>query len=166
MKVFKFTLIAVFVACSPVQKRQVDPALVDATAEEIIQKIDAQKGEKPVLINFWATWCIPCVEEFPYIMELKETYGEEFELIFVSGDFDDARPAAELFLKEHNVNFISYFKQGNDNEFIEAISDNWSGALPYTMVIDIEGNITAEWEGKAEYETFEKELLKVIKTES
>lgn len=136
--------------------------LVDTNATELVSQIESYKGEKPVLVNFWATWCIPCIEEFPYIMKLKENYGDEFELIFVSGDFEEAKEEAKEFLKEQNVNFTTYYKTGKDNEFIQTVSDTWSGALPYTVIYSRDGSISAEWEGKAEYEKFEQELLKVI----
>ncbi|MBO6524520.1 MAG: TlpA family protein disulfide reductase [Balneolaceae bacterium] len=136
--------------------------MVDATASEIVQKVASFEGEKPVLVNFWATWCIPCVEEFPYIMELKEKYDDEFELIFVSGDFTDAKEEAKQFLKTQEVDFTTYYKIGNDNEFITTISDTWSGALPYTVIYGKDGTVSAEWEGKQEFDVFEEELLRAI----
>ncbi|MEX0843867.1 MAG: TlpA disulfide reductase family protein [Balneolaceae bacterium] len=142
-----------------------DQILVDATACEILEKVTEYKGEKPVLVNFWATWCAPCVEEFPYIMQLKEKYEDEFALIFVSGDFEEARDDAEAFLKKHGVDFETYFKVGKDNEFITTISNKWTGALPFTIVYNKQGEVSASWEGKAEFETFESELLNVISEE-
>lgn len=142
-----------------------DDILVDATAEEINAKIAEYKGEKPVLVNFWATWCAPCIEEFPYILELREKYEGQFKLIFVSGDFEEAREEAEQFLKKQGVDFETYFKVGNDNEFINTISNEWTGALPFTIVYNKAGEVTAQWEGKAEFETFESELLNVLNEE-
>ncbi|MEX0721493.1 MAG: thioredoxin-like domain-containing protein [Balneolaceae bacterium] len=141
---------------------QGDEILVDATAEEILEKIAIHQGEKPVLANFWATWCAPCIEEFPHLMELREKYEGQFELIFVSGDFREAREEAKEFLREQGVDFETYFKVGKDNEFITTISDEWTGALPFTIVYNKAGDVSAAWEGKAEYETFESQLLKVI----
>lgn len=146
--------------CSASDTNQV---LVDASAEEIVTKIRSFQGDKPVLVNLWATWCVPCIEEFPHIMEMKKKYGDDFELIFVSGDFPEAKEEAKTFLKSQDVNFTTYFKVGNDNEFITTLSDTWSGALPFTVIYDKNGNISTEWEGKAGLETFESELLKVIK---
>lgn len=139
-----------------------DQILVDATAEEILDKVAQHKGEKPVLVNFWATWCAPCIEEFPHILQLREKYKEKFALIFVSGDFEEAREEAEAFLKKQGVDFETYFKVGKDNEFISTISNEWTGALPFTIVYNKAGEVSASWEGKAEFETFESELLNVI----
>lgn len=46
--------------------------LIDATAEEIMEVVHEQENKKPVLLNVWATWCAPCIEEMPYILELNE----------------------------------------------------------------------------------------------
>lgn len=140
-----------------------DKILVDATADQIMAKVAEYEGEKPVLMNFWATWCAPCIEEFPYLMELNEKYEGQFKLIFVSGDFREAREEAEAFLQKQGVDFETYFKVGKDNEFITTISNEWTGALPFTIVYNKEGEVTTSWEGKAELEKFESELIKVIK---
>ena len=161
MKKLFVLLLIVSTGCSQSKPQEV---LVDASATDLVQTVASYEGEKPVMVNLWATWCIPCVEEFPHIMELKKKYNDEFELIFVSGDFDEAKEEAREFLKSQEVDFTTYFKVGNDNEFISTFSDTWSGALPYTVIYDKNGEISAEWEGKAEYEKFESELLKVINT--
>ncbi|MEQ9089920.1 MAG: TlpA disulfide reductase family protein [Balneola sp.] len=159
MKYLAIFLTVLLFGCSQPKEQEL---MVDTNATELVSQIESYKGEKPVLVNFWATWCIPCIEEFPYIMKLKENYSDEFELIFVSGDFEEAKEEAKEFLKEQNVNFTTYYKTGKDNEFIQTVSDKWSGALPYTVIYSKDGSISAEWEGKAEYEKFEQELLKVI----
>jgi thiol-disulfide isomerase/thioredoxin len=139
-----------------------DNILVNATANEVLKKVAEHKGEQPVLVNFWATWCAPCIEEFPHLMELNEKYEGQFKLIFVSGDFEEAREEAKAFLKNQGVDFETYFKVGKDNEFITTISNKWTGALPFTIVYNKQGNVATSWEGKAELETFESELLNVM----
>lgn len=139
-----------------------DEILVDATADQIVAKIAEFKEEKPVLVNFWATWCAPCIQEFPYILKLKEKYEGKFKLILVSGDFEESRDEAEAFLKKQGIEFETYFKVGKDNEFINTISNEWTGALPFTIVYNKEGEVSSYWEGKVEFETFETELLKVL----
>lgn len=156
---FVITLLLLF-GCTSTQEKKI---MVDTSATELVNHIESFKGKKPVLVNYWATWCIPCIEEFPYIMKLKEEYGDEFELIFVSGDFEEAKEEAKEFLKEQNVDFTTYYKTGKDNEFIQTVSESWSGALPYTVIYSKDGSVSVEWEGKAEYEQFESELIKVIK---
>lgn len=138
------------------------PVLEDANADQILELIESQKGEKAVLLNVWATWCGPCREEFPYLMDLKKKYSDQFKLILVSGDFKDARSEAIDFLEEHGVDFTTYFKKESDQSFINKLSDNWTGALPFTVIVGMNGEVTAQWEDKADFSTFEKELLKAI----
>ena len=59
--------------------------LLPTTASEINQKIKSYKGNKVVLLNIWALWCVPCVEEFPMIVDLDKEI-DELEVIFVSAD--------------------------------------------------------------------------------
>lgn len=132
--------------------------LENVTGNELQQVIDTYRGEKAVLINVWATWCAPCVEEFPEIVRLQHNYPENLQVIFVSGDFDESRGKALAFLKEHKVDWTTYFKVGDDQEFIETISDEWSGALPFTKVISINGEVINSWEGSADYEKFERNI--------
>ncbi|MAL16489.1 MAG: alkyl hydroperoxide reductase [Balneola sp.] len=158
MKTFLvFVLILMFGITTPGDK-----ILVNATADQIVEKIAEFKNEKPVLVNFWATWCAPCIEEFPFLMKLNKEYEGQFKLIFVSGDFEEAREDAVAFLKKQGVDFETYFKVGKDNDFITTISNEWTGALPFTIVYNKKGEVSAAWEGKAEFETFESELLNVI----
>lgn len=155
-------LVLGFTACSMSVSAQ---ELTDASAADILTMVKENAGTQPVIVNFWATWCAPCIEEFPYLMKLNDKYGGQFKLIFVSGDFDEARNEAITFLDNQGVTFETYFKKGKDHEFITTISDKWTGALPFTIVYNKEGKVTASWEGKAEYEKFESELLNVINEE-
>lgn len=139
-----------------------DPLLKDVTADELQQIVDSYQGKKVVLINVWATWCAPCIEEFPHIVELQRNYPEQLKVIFISADFEENRSKALSFLKEHNVDWTTYFKTGKDQRFIEALSAKWSGALPFTKVIDKDGSVVASWEQSAKYSTFEKHVKTAI----
>ena len=78
--------------------------------------------------------------------------------------------AGLIFLDRHlritepnQLDFTTFFKQGKDNDFITGISEKWSGAIPYTLIIDKDGVTHTEWEGKADYQDFQNALLEVIK---
>ncbi len=136
--------------------------LKDTTGEELQEVIRSYQGEKAVLVNVWATWCAPCIEEFPYIVDLKQEYEDELHVVFVSADFPSQRDKALEFLKEQNVDWATFFKTGKDQPFIEALSNDWSGALPFTKVLNKEGKVIASWEQGAEYEKFERYIKKAI----
>lgn len=140
-----------------------EPALLkDADGDEIQDVIDSYEGEKAVLVNVWATWCAPCVEEFPEIVEIQRKYADKLQVVFISADFPENRDDALEFLKKHDVDWTTYFKTGKDEPFINAISQEWSGALPFTKVVDIEGNVIAHWENKASFDTFDKHVKQAI----
>lgn len=139
-----------------------DPLLENATGSEIETIVNSYQGKKAVLINVWATWCAPCVEEFPEIVKLQRAYPEKLKVIFISGDFPDSRARALAFLKKQDVDWTTYFKTGDDQEFIESVSPNWTGALPFSKVIGIDGEVVASWEQSATYEKFERHVKTAI----
>ncbi|MGM0589399.1 MAG: TlpA family protein disulfide reductase [Bacteroidota bacterium] len=132
------------------------------TASQIDSVVKQYRGEKAVLVNLWATWCGPCVEEFPHIVELQEKYEDQLKVIFISGDFTDPYVEVPKFLKEYKVDWTTYLKTGNDQEFIPAVDPTWSGALPFTKIYDKQGNVVARWENSADFETFHKHVKNAI----
>ena len=137
--------------------------LQEATADDIITAVAQYKGKKAVLVNYWATWCAPCVEEFPMVMELSKEYADEAVVLFVSGDWLDEKESALEFLEKHGVKGLSFIKNQKDNEFINGIHKNWSGALPFTIVYGKNsGYVVDSWEAKKPETRFIEALNKAI----
>lgn len=136
----------------------------EATAEDILATVAEFKGEKAVLVNFWATWCAPCIEEFPMIVDLSEQYADEVKVLFVSGDWLDYKKRARNYLRERGVVGLSFIQNQKDNEFINGIHKDWSGALPFTIVYGKKsGNVVDFWERKRSKERFVNAIEKAIK---
>jgi thiol-disulfide isomerase/thioredoxin len=153
-------MVAVLPACAAGEPAE--PELVDATAATVLEAV-REPGAKAVLVNVWATWCLPCREEFPDLMQLRHEYADRgLRLVLVSGDLDVDRQAAGRFLADQGVDFPTYFKQQDDMEFIDGLDPRWSGALPATFLYDSAGSLHDFWEGKASYETLEEKLLAVL----
>ncbi len=98
----------------------------------------------PVLVSFWATWCVPCVEEFPDILRIRDVYAHRgLTVVLVSIDRPaDAATKVSAFLRKHDVRFTTYVKtKGNDEGFINMVSRDWSGALPATAIYDSQGTL-------------------------
>jgi len=140
-----------------------NPLLKDVNGDALQKIIESYKGERAVLVNVWATWCAPCVEEFPELVKLQREFPEQLRVVFVSADFPDSRDRALQFLREQNVDWTTYFKTGNDQPFIEALSSTWSGALPFTKVLGKNGELVASWEQSADYEKFKQNVQTAIK---
>ena len=108
--------------------------------------------DKPLLVNFWATWCKPCVEELPHFVKLAGEHPEDMTLWLVSLDFQEETLRA--FLESHEMNVrVIYLTNGlRDPDWIGQIDDSWSGAIPASLAlnpsVDIrqfqEGSFTAE----------------------
>lgn len=135
-----------------------DSLLVDLSPESVEGIIPAST-DGVTLVNVWATWCAPCIKEFPYLVQLQEKYPEELDIIFISADFPEDKPRAIEFLRNQGVNRTTYLKSGRDLPFIAALSENWSGSIPFTQLILPDGTIFAEWSGEADLERFEEIFL-------
>ena len=128
-----------------------------------LRSVIAAPGASAVLVNVWATWCLPCRKEFPALLRAAAEYrARGVRLVLISADFDDNTAAAREFLARHGVDFPSYLKTGPDMEFIDALSPKWSGALPATFVFDGAGTLRDFWEGETTYETFSARVRTVI----
>jgi thiol-disulfide isomerase/thioredoxin len=112
-----------------------------ADAPVIKQAIAAQRGHV-VLVNFWATWCGPCVAEFPAIVQVSRTYRSRgLRVIAVSADqLKDKQTKVVPFLIKQRVDFPVYLQQSTDPEnFIDAFDPTWQGDLPRTLIYDRQG---------------------------
>ena len=141
-------------------KKSISVELIDqAKLEEII----SDRNNKILLINIWATWCIPCREEFPDLVKLSESYKSKIDIIAISVDFEDQLNSKVLpFLESVDVNFpiyISNFK--NDEQLIKFLNIEWSGALPATFIYSDNGEQIKFLEGKQSYESFSSIISKL-----
>lgn len=128
-------------------------------APEQVQEALVRRRGKVVLVNVWATWCLPCREEFPDLMRVHRELGPQgLDLVLISADFEAQKDAARRFLSEQGVDFVTYRKNGTDQAFIEAVDPGWSGALPATLVLRRDGSKAAFWDGLASYE----ELVRAV----
>lgn len=105
-----------------------------ADLEAVMKKND----DKLYVINFWATWCRPCVLELPEFMEVNDAYrnNPRFKMILVSLDVaKEAETTVRAFLKKRKMDVDVYLLDDNKrmNEWIPAIDKNWSGAIPATV---------------------------------
>ena len=107
------------------------------------QAIAAQRGHV-VVVNFWATWCGPCVAEFPYLVKLQHRYGGQGLVVMaVSADTRrDVPTKVQPFLTKVRANFPQYLQQSKDPEdFIDAFDPSWYGDLPRTFIYDRNGRL-------------------------
>ncbi len=119
-----------------------------------VQQLIANDSDKLRLINVWATWCAPCRLEYPEFVILHRMFGaRDFE--FISLSVDDVKKRDKLldFLKETNSSLPNYVYSAEDKyEMIEAVDEQWNGALSYTLLIEPGGNVIWNHQGTVDFQ--------------
>lgn len=138
------------------------PLLQPVTPAELAAVLRAP-GARLSVVNVWATWCEPCVREFPDILRAgREAAPRGVRTVFVSVDFEAERPSAEAFLRGQGVDFTTYVKSGDDQAFIDGLSREWSGSIPATMLFDAQGNLRYFREGDIDHATLSAAIDAVL----
>lgn len=143
------------------------PAMIEASAQTIVNEV---KKSKVTLVNIWATWCEPCRDEFPVLIEMRRKFQDRgLNVIFVSADFASQKNEAVAFLQQQGVDFTTYIKNEEDSQFITTLYPEWTGAIPATLIFDQNGAILNQWQGAASRDEFEAAIeaaLEKTKTSS
>ena len=95
-------------------------------------------SEKKIkIINFWATWCVPCVKELPFFEEYAKA-NSNVEVLLVSLDFaEDAHTKILNFIKKRGISSeVVVLDDPNANAWIDKVDPNWSGAIPFTIIFN------------------------------
>ena len=130
---------------------------------EALEPLLHMKDDKTYVINFWATWCKPCVDELPYFEELNAEYKDKnVEVILVSLDFPDKIKAQLLpFVWTNELKSrVLVLDDADQNKWVTAIDPSWSGAIPATIIYNKDKR--EFYEQSFDKETLVKELKKFI----
>ena len=130
-----------------------------------IEKIIAE-SKTPLIINMWATWCLPCIEELPYFQnEVAEHSKDSLQLILVSLDFKESFPSGIVkFMNKRKITApVVWLDETNADYFCPKIDAKWSGAIPATLFINNKTGYRKFVEGKISPEQLKKEIRAVLK---
>ncbi len=138
-----------------------EPVNLEPADEKFIRDLLANKTEKLLLINVWATWCGPCVTEFPDLININRMYrGRDFEFINVSADGPAKKNKVHGFLKEKHASGRNYiFSLDDKYKLIEAIDPKWQGALPYTVLLEPGGKVIYSRQGRVNVAALKKQIV-------
>ena len=149
-------------SCKKVQdskeKLPEDPKIVTLNYEEL-KPLLHKNNDKTYVINFWATWCLPCVKELPAFEKLnKEFKDKNVEVILVSLDFSRQLESNLIpFIKNKKIQSkVLHFDDKNEQFWIQDIADNWTGSIPATIIYNAKRR--KFYEQSFHYETLKNEL--------
>ena len=128
-----------------------------------LESLKESKKGKVVLVNFWATWCKPCVSEFPDLVKLYNNYKDKnFSMVFISVDVpEDVQTKVIPFLKEKGVDFTTYYNNFDKiDDLINYFDTSWQGGVPSTYIYDRNWKQTFGFLGEKSYNYFENEIRK------
>ena len=123
------------------------------------------KSEKPLVVNFWATFCKPCVEEIPYFQStIRNQYKGDVELLLVSLDLPDYYPSriANFATQKNFSASIFWLNETNADYFCPMIDSSWSGAIPCTLMINNKKRYRKFFDDQLSAVQFEKELKALV----
>lgn len=143
--------------------RPADPPRVTQIDDAKIKQLLKPSG-RPLLVNFWATWCIPCREEFPDLVKIDAEYRGRIDFITVSLDFiEEIDTAVPKFLSEMKAEMPTYLLiSADENTLISSIAEDWSGGLPFTILYNEKGEKAYLGHGKVNPETLRGEIEKTL----
>ncbi len=101
---------------------------------------------KPLIVNFWARWCVPCREEIPELRDIAQKHGAK-GLTVIGIGLEDNVPNVQDFIKAYEMDYPLLFAQSQGIELMKALGNTKAG-LPFTLAIDREGRILMRKLGK------------------
>jgi thiol-disulfide isomerase/thioredoxin len=142
-----------------------DLELIDAQG---YQKLVKQYRGKPLLVNFWATWCEPCRHEYPMLNELAKQYAPQgLKVVGVSLDDDGDLILMRRFLARYQPVFPNYRKKAGEEEaFRQAALAGWNGSLPVSVFYAKDGQQAGHVLGEGTRETYEAAIRSLLAARS
>ena len=127
-----------------------------------VEKIIAE-SKTPLIINIWATWCKPCIEELPYFQEEIKKH-DSLQLLLVSLDFKEAFPDGNTkFMNKRKITApVVWLDETNADYFCPKIDPKWSGAIPATLFINNKTGYRNFVEAQISREKLKKEIMAIL----
>ena len=138
------------------------PVSVELATPDQLKTLHAGGTGKLTLVNFWATWCGPCVGEFPELQKMVRMYAQrDIDIVTVSMNNPDEKDMIVKFLKEqHAINRNLLWGTDDSAEAVKAVGTGWDGGLPYTVLIGMNGEVLYRSQGEMNALEVRRSILK------
>lgn len=128
-----------------------------------IKDLVAQNKGKVVLLNFFATWCVPCHTEFPDIIKLQNAYKDKgLQVIEVSMNDVTDKDELQKYLSETKPPFTVYIAANTEDQFYKDVDSRWDTALPMTMIFGRDGKNVDFYKEARTYDQFQKDVTPLL----
>ena len=130
-----------------------------------LQKRISNNSDTTYIVNFWATWCSPCVKELPDFDSIHQLFADKkVKVILVTMDFKEELNSKVIpFIKQKNIKAeVDLLDEINGNYFIPKISESWSGAIPATLIVNNQTKTNLFFEKKLNFEFLKSQIELII----
>ena len=134
------------------KKIESEPVKVESATAEDLKKLRTNPTGKVLLVNFWATWCGPCVAEFPPLEETWRMYrGRDFDLVTIATNLPDERPGVQKALEKLHATSRNLQFASDDTYAMQAAFDaKWEAGVPFTMLLAPGGKVLYQKQGEVD----------------
>src|SRR5579883_1757879 len=134
------------------ERIEAEPVQLQAATADDLRKLRQNNTGKVLLVNFWATWCGPCIEEFPQIEETWRMYRRrDFDLVTVSVNYPDEKAGVMKLLNEQHASSRNLQFATDDTYGLQAAFEpTWNAGVPFTMVILPGGKVVYQEQGSVD----------------
>ncbi len=150
------------------RKIEAEPVNVEMASADDLKKLRTNPTDKILLINFWATWCGPCLTEMPAIEETFRMFRRrDFDLVTVAANYPDEKAGVQKVLQQQHASSRNLLFASDDTYAMQAAFEpSWEGGVPFTMVIAPGGKVIYQKQGEADILEIRRAILAHLENET
>lgn len=143
------------------KKIEVEPVTLDLASADELAKLRANATDKVMLVNFWATWCGPCVHEMPDLETTYRMYRQrDFDMVMVAANMPDERQGVLKMLQQQHASGRNLLFGSEDTDTMQkAFDPKWESGVPYTVVLAPGGKMIYEEQGEVDILKLRRTIL-------